>query len=147
MATRAVAVTVVHMKHSRPSGGVIAPPSIDAVLPCHASAAGLARALVVDACRSGGVDQDATDSAELLVSEVVTNAVIHGRSEVSLRVSATSGLVRVEVGDDNSRRPARASFDPGALDGRGMTIVELMASRWGVEPGVVGKVVWFELAG
>ncbi len=117
------------------------------VLPCDSTAAGRARRLVVAECRAAGLSHDSADGAELLVSEVVTNAVIHGRSEVRLGVCATSDRLRVEVGDDNSRRPARAAADADALDGRGLSIIDLLASRWGVDDGAVGKVVWFEITG
>lgn len=119
---------------------------VEATLPCDSTAAGAARRLVVAECRSVGLDPEATDNAELLVSEVVTNAVIHGRSDVRLRVRASPQRLRVEVGDDNSRRPSRVAMDAEALDGRGLTIVELVASAWGVDAVDVGKVVWFEIA-
>lgn len=133
------------MSHSRHSAALAPTPSAVAVLPCDSSAAGTARRTLVAECRAAGLDHAATESAELLVSEVVTNAVVHGRSEVRLRVCAGPAMVRVEVGDDNSRRPAHVDADPAALDGRGLTIVDLVASRWGVEDDGVGKVVWFEV--
>lgn len=91
------------------------------------------------------MDADVVDTAELLVSEVVTNAVIHGRSEVRLWVMASEETVRVEVGDDNSRHPVALRSEEGALDGRGMSIVEMLASAWGVQDGAFGKIVWFEV--
>ncbi len=92
------------------------------------------------------MDGDAADTAELLVSELVTNAVIHGRSEVRLRVMVSEETVRVEVGDDNSRHPVALRSEESALDGRGMTIVEMLASAWGVQDGAFGKIVWFEVS-
>ncbi|SDQ89311.1 ATP-binding protein [Quadrisphaera sp. DSM 44207] len=117
-----------------------------AVLPCDLTAAGRARRLLAEECRAAGVRGDAADSAELLVSEVVTNAVIHGRSEVRLSVCASPRCLRVEVGDDNSRRPRVQELDAAALDGRGLAIVDMVATRWGVADDDLGKVVWFELA-
>lgn len=134
-----------HMSHSRHSGSTATLPTATAVLVCEAAAAGEARRLVVAECLAAGLTQDARDQAELLVSEVVTNAVLHGRSAVHLRVLATPALLRVEVGDDNSRRPSMVRPDAGALGGRGMAIVDLLATRWGVEEGGIGKVVWFEI--
>lgn len=134
------------MSHSRHSGAVASPAPVQVVLACDSSAARSARRVVLAECRAAGLSHDATDGAELLVSEVVTNAVIHGRSDVRLRVCATPHHLRVEVGDDNSRRPSRVALDTEALDGRGLTIIELIASSWGVDDSAVGKVVWFEIA-
>jgi anti-sigma regulatory factor (Ser/Thr protein kinase) len=75
-------------------------------------------------------DADAdVEIAELLTSEVVTNAVRHAATEIMLRVLADESTVRVEV------------------SGYGLHIVERLATRWGVDPaGANGKVVWFELS-
>lgn len=128
------------------AGGLATAEHCDARLPCDATAAGAARRLVVAECRSAGLDRVATEVAELLVSEVVTNAVIHGRSDVRLTVRAWPCRVRVEVGDDNSRRPVRVRADEAALDGRGLAIIDLLASSWGVDDREIGKAVWFEVA-
>ena len=123
-----------------------APLRVETTLPCDGSAPGSARRLVLDGCRSAGLRGDALDSAELLVSEVVTNAVIHGRSDVRLRLLVSACSVRVEVADDNSRHPAAQPREDDALDGRGLTIVDMVASAWGVVDDGVGKTVWFEIA-
>jgi len=104
-----------------------------------------ARVLVAAACRDAEVDADVIDTAVLLTSEAVTNAVLHGRSIVRVRVEVTSGRVHVGVSDDNSRHPRLQPQDAGALDGRGMQILQLVATRWGVDRQDLGKVVWFEL--
>ncbi|MGL5859184.1 MAG: ATP-binding protein, partial [Angustibacter sp.] len=104
-----------------------------------------ARTFVRHHCRAAGVGQDATDVVALLTSETVTNAFIHGRSEARLRFLARPGQIRVEVGDDNVRHPHRATRNDDALDGRGLDIVELLSSGWGVLDDPSGKVVWFEV--
>lgn len=104
-----------------------------------------ARAVVTELCRAAEVDDDAHETAVLLTSETVTNAVIHGRSEVRVRVEVTDAVVHVGVGDENSRHPSLQLEDSDALDGRGMQILELAASRWGVTEEPLGKVVWFEV--
>ena len=91
------------------------------------------------------VRPDVCDTAVLLASELVTNAVLHGRSPLSVEVSAGPGVVRVAVGDENSRLPVARPGVPGALDGRGLLIVGALASAWGVEVRPLGKAVWFEL--
>jgi two-component sensor histidine kinase len=86
------------------------------------------------------------DIARVLVSELVTNAVIHGRSSPRLDVGATtSGALFVGVGDDDSCCPAVQDDDDDSLSGRGLRLLDALASRWGVRPDPPGKVVWFEL--
>lgn len=119
----------------------------EVVLPCTPEAAGRARHLVADACARAALPTELSDSAQLATSELVTNAIVHGRSEVRLAVSVDAGRcsVRIEVGDDNSRHPKVQPADDGALDGRGLFIVDLLATRWGVRDSDFGKVVWLEL--
>ncbi len=119
----------------------------DVTLPCGPEAAGKARHLVAGACARARLPEDLSDSAQLATSELVTNAIVHGRSEVHLHlaVDGQRGALRVEVGDDNSRHPRMQPADDGALDGRGLFIVDLLATRWGVRDTPTGKVVWFEL--
>lgn len=83
------------------------------------------------------------DTAVLLASELITNAVLHGRSEVELTVEVNRAGVKVSTADLNSRMPVMQSADEFALDGRGIAIVNLMASQWGVTATEDGKVVWF----
>lgn len=105
----------------------------------------LARAFVAARCEEHGIDGDACDSAVLMVSETVTNAFVHGRSEARITVLVDEATLRVEVADDNSRHPQPVQRDDDALDGRGIVIVDLLASRWGVEDDPYGKTVWFEV--
>jgi anti-sigma regulatory factor (Ser/Thr protein kinase) len=85
------------------------------------------------------------ETATLLVSELVTNAVRHAQTdtEVTCRIRGTG--VRVEVADD-SIEPATIT-DRGVTDpsGRGLRIVDALASAWGVADRDEGKIVWFEL--
>ncbi|SDQ52090.1 ATP-binding protein [Quadrisphaera sp. DSM 44207] len=118
----------------------------EVTLPCGPEAAGQARRIVDDACGRAELSEDGRDSALLCTSELVTNAIVHGRSEVRLTVTTSAGRVRIEVGDDNSRHPTLQPADDGALDGRGLFIVDLLATRWGVRDDAIGKVVWFELS-
>lgn len=92
-----------------------------------------------------GLAPDTIDTAVLLTSETVTNALTHGRSEARLRIAVKGDQVRIEVGDDNSRHPKRAQPDTDALDGRGVAILELLAADWGVRDDAFGKTVWFEV--
>ncbi|MGI5350712.1 SpoIIE family protein phosphatase [Streptomyces sp. CA-250714] len=93
-----------------------------------------------------GVAPDVVDSAELLLSELVTNAVLHARTEVEVSASAVDGTVRVRVAD---RRPSRGLVPQErrayASTGLGLLVVERLASRYGVEADDERKTVWFEL--
>ncbi|MGW0086242.1 ATP-binding SpoIIE family protein phosphatase [Streptomyces sp. NPDC003393] len=88
------------------------------------------------------------DTAELLTSEVVTNALVHGDSDVNVHVRRYGTLLRVEVRDSDPR-PAEPVTLPRAEDqaegGRGLLIVSALASAWGNSPSGRGKTVWFEL--
>lgn len=104
------------------------------------------RRLLVQACQAGGTAAHVVDVAVLLVSEVVTNALLHGRGRPRVTVTPLpGGGLYVGVGDDNSRVPVVREDDPDALDGRGLRLLDMLSSRWGVRPDPPGKIVWFEL--
>jgi anti-sigma regulatory factor (Ser/Thr protein kinase) len=84
-------------------------------------------------------------TAELLTSELVTNAVLHGRGEPVLAVEVDASRVRIAVHDETSSVPVVRDPDPLAASGRGMQLIESLATRWGVDPLARGKDVWFEL--
>ncbi|MEZ0164874.1 ATP-binding protein [Kineococcus sp. LSe6-4] len=105
-----------------------------------------ARHVVADWCISEGVIGDVVDTLLLLTAEVVTNAVLHGRSDVSLRIGRVGSRVRVAVGDENTRLPMRRESDPEALNGRGIALVEALADAHGVDVEPLGKTVWFDVA-
>jgi CheY-like chemotaxis protein/anti-sigma regulatory factor (Ser/Thr protein kinase) len=87
------------------------------------------------------------ETVTLLVSEVVTNAIVHGGSDVGVVVQLTQHAARVEVTDHGNVPPALRSPDPDEESGRGLRLVESLARTWGVRqlPGD-GKTVWFEVA-
>ncbi|MGI4896375.1 MAG: SpoIIE family protein phosphatase, partial [Janthinobacterium lividum] len=120
-------------------------PSTVLVLEPDPAAVRQARTFVHDYCCQLEECGDICDTLTLLVSEVVTNAILHGRSQARLRVTATTSAVRVEVSDDDSRLPLLAAADSGALGGRGLALIDLLASAWGVREEAVGKTVWLEL--
>lgn len=119
-------------------------------LPAELQSVRAARQFVQARCAALRLTPERCDDALLLTSELVTNAVLHGRSEVCVEiegeVDADGGVVRISVLDENSRRPAQVPQDPDALDGRGLALVHAIADRWGVEERPMGKAVWFELA-
>lgn len=83
------------------------------------------------------------DVVELLASEVVTNAVLHAGTEVHLRVLQANGGVRIEVTDGAQGTPMRRQYSPEAATGRGLGLVEALASDWGTTARRSGKTVWF----
>ena len=87
----------------------------------------------------------ALDTVELLVSEVVTNAVLHARSAPDVAVQLLPDVIRVEVTDRDPRLPQAKVVADEDTSGRGVGLVDLMASAWGVEVVPDGKVVWFEV--
>jgi hypothetical protein len=80
-----------------------------------------------------------------MTSEVVTNALRYSTGALSLGVTADRHTVRVEVGDEDVRRPTAGAVGDHAESGRGLSIVDALSSSWGVSGATVGKVVWFEV--
>ena len=85
------------------------------------------------------------DAAVLLAGEVVTNAVVHGGGWFLLQVDATPERLRVEVTDSTAGRPRVLQMAGEREHGRGMAIVDSIATTWGTEHLGTHKVVWFEL--
>ncbi len=97
------------------------------------------------------VPSDVCGDALLLVSELVTNAVRHGRAPAHLDLTVEADVIRVSVHDSAPELPKERTPGLGDFSGRGLVIVATLASSWGVEvvgapdDGEVGKRVWFEL--
>ena len=85
------------------------------------------------------------DTALLLTTELVTNAVIHASSEVSVTVRRGEGQLRVEVADTGGGALTMREPGPDATSGRGLQLMEALASAWGTSAYEAGKLVWFEL--
>ncbi|AQS67777.1 serine/threonine protein phosphatase [Streptomyces pactum] len=107
------------------------------------AAPGRARRLARRALARWGME-DLTDSVELLVSEVVTNAVRYASKPVTLRLLRTD-VLRCEVGDDVPQLPRLRQARHTDEGGRGLYLVNRLARRWGATRLSTGKVVWFEL--
>jgi anti-sigma regulatory factor (Ser/Thr protein kinase) len=98
---------------------------------------------------SDSLDRDVVDDAKLMVSELVTNAVMHGQPAITLCVTLDPPLIGVSVQDEGEDMPPTAVRAPAltAASGRGLMIIDSIASRWGVVPreSGPGKTVWFRL--
>jgi PAS domain S-box-containing protein len=90
--------------------------------------------------------EDLTEPAVLLVSEIVTNALLHAGTDIELRARVDDRGVRIEVGDGSSHLPSRRSYAPTSGTGRGLLMIESMVDDWGVTRHAHGKTVWFELS-
>ncbi|MFE5038605.1 ATP-binding protein [Streptomyces sp. NPDC056683] len=89
-----------------------------------------------------------SEIAELLTSELVTNALVHTDREAVLTAVVEQSQLRVEVRDFVARRPRKCAPDTDSDDGthgRGLVLVDAFADAWGVQAHEVGKSVWFEL--
>ncbi len=117
---------------------------VDLPLPALPRAAALARRALGELV-DGTPYAERADDAALALSEVVTNAVLHGREPLSLHVEADDERLRVEVRDGSPLGPTFSVLDPTAVTGRGLLLVTGLADRWGLEPCPDGKAVWFEL--
>lgn len=123
------------------------PAELRRTLPATAESATVARWLVTDLLRDVA-DPDALDTAALLTTELVSNAIRHTGDELALTVRLQAGVLRVGVSDSSHRRPQLVQAGSRDTSGRGLHLVEALADRWGVDPDGrgLGKTVWFELA-
>lgn len=117
-------------------------------LPADASAAAIARQFVED--NRDHLRPALIQDTQLLVSEIVTNAVLHGKPDITLKVRIDPPAIGVAVSDLGERLPKPASEPPPGdqPSGRGLLIVDALASAWGVTTNpdaLPGKVVWFEI--
>lgn len=98
------------------------------------------------------VGGDVAQTAELLLSELLSNAVIHTRTppgrQIGVRIALYDGRLRVEVADANNTHPEPGKADTDDERGRGLAIIDALATRWGCCPRLhaIGKATWAELA-
>ena len=114
-------------------------------LPAAPDAVPAARAVLCEVLAGSSLAHRLEDG-ELALSELVTNAVLHGRDPLGVRVVLAHDVLRAEVRDANPVSPSFSMLDQTAVTGRGLLIVSAVSDRWGVEPSPTGKVVWFELS-
>lgn len=113
-------------------------------LPRDRRSAGAARRFVEETLDTATA-ADVIETATLLVSEVVANAVIHAGSVLDLKVWVDSDRLRVEVADSMPVAPVLKQGSTDTTTGRGMFLIDALADRWGTDVHERGKTVWFEL--
>jgi anti-sigma regulatory factor (Ser/Thr protein kinase) len=106
-----------------------------------------ARRFVAEAATRAGFEPTAIDLASVAASELVTNAVVHGRGPISVRTVLDPASLRVEVQDTASELPQRVTTGDDRDRGRGLSIVDAFSEQWGcnVVRGASGKSVWFTI--
>jgi len=120
----------------------------EVTLPDGPEGASFARRATARAADLWRLDREMTDTALLLVSELVTNAIRHGTPPVRLSLRLDRDRLRVEVTDSSPALPELTRPEPDQIGGRGLQIVQLLAARWGASFSSrrLGKTVWFELS-
>ena len=116
---------------------------VDWVFPADARSAARARALITQSLAD--LSGESQELVLLLTTELVTNAVRHGVGPVGVHVAWGDGHVRVEVEDQSPESPVMRPLDQNALDGRGLILLDVLSSGWGVQATEGGKRVWFTL--
>lgn len=115
------------------------------VLPSDATGPRAARAFLDETC-SGIHEAKVVEEAQLLVSELVTNAVRYGAPPIELQVRcADDDCLQIRVRDSAPGMPKPREADADAESGRGLTLVDVVSAAWGSEQDADGKAVWFRL--
>jgi GAF domain-containing protein/anti-sigma regulatory factor (Ser/Thr protein kinase) len=91
------------------------------------------------------VPAEVTECAALLTSELVTNAVLHAATPFTVTLHLMTDRIRIDVADGSTVVPSIKDYATDAATGRGLTLFNTLASEWGVQPVLGGKIVWFEL--
>lgn len=108
-----------------------------------------ARRLTVEILKRLRIGEEARENAELIVSELVTNAVVHGATgrdpHVLLVVMRSGSKLKVKVYDTSSNLGPRTAPASDAESGRGLVIVDALSDRWGATASEYGKCLWAEL--
>lgn len=120
--------------------------TVTARFPAHPASIGAARRLVTSLCATAHLES-LREVAVLLVSEVATNALIHGSGDLTITARAGEDAMRVEIFDHSSARPRVRDASAHDEGGRGLAMVDALATDWGVAPALHGKVVWFLVDG
>lgn len=117
------------------------PRSAELTLPAKATSPARARRFVSGTLSAW--DVDGGDDALLIVSELVTNALLHARTKMTVTLTEHApGLVRLEVTDGSGEDLHQRNFSLDSGTGRGLRLLDALAAEWGVERHAGGKTVW-----
>nr|WP_261557331.1 ATP-binding protein [Frankia tisae] len=116
-----------------------------AELPYLPSAVPQARRVLREGMRLVQLPEDVRGTAELLVSELVTNAVKYGQPPLWLLIEMRPGLIHASVSDTSTVLPQRRTAAPDAEGGRGLLVLDALAGSWGTVIAESGKYLWFDL--
>ncbi|KQM02643.1 anti-sigma regulatory factor (Ser/Thr protein kinase) [Frankia sp. CpI1-P] len=116
-----------------------------AELPYLPSAVPQARRVLREGMRMAQLPEDVRSTAELLVSELVTNAVKYGQPPLWLLIEMRPGLIHASVSDTSTVLPQRRTAAPDAEGGRGLLVLDALAGSWGTVMAESGKYLWFDL--
>ena len=117
---------------------------VETQFPCHDTTPLLARAFLRTALQTWKLD-GLGDVTELLADELVSNVVRHVGRPMTLRAIVDDGSLRVEVDDPSPQLPRVRHPEPDESRGRGMLMVDALATDWGTEVRDSGKTVWFQI--
>ncbi|HTW20259.1 MAG TPA: ATP-binding protein [Mycobacteriales bacterium] len=93
-----------------------------------------------------GWSSDGLATVQLLLSELVTNAILHTTDVVEVAATRAGAVVTIEVSDHNPSKPVLKTYQQDAATGRGLHLVEALAEEWGVHADAMRKSVWFRVA-
>jgi anti-sigma regulatory factor (Ser/Thr protein kinase) len=110
-----------------------------------AAAPRTARRFVTHLLEDWGVTADAVERSQLLVSELVSNAVLHALGPLQLTISLRDGHLRIEVVNQGTGTPRKRNATAADLSGRGLQLVDKLATGWGSAVDGGRTRVWFEL--
>lgn len=105
----------------------------------------MARSFVMRTLRSWHANETNIDDAVLVANELVANAIVHAGTSAELVLERTGPHLVVRVCDGTNNAPKLRAYAPGAVGGRGLVVLEAIASEWGVELVGTGKKVWARL--
>ena len=122
------------------------PQSARIALPRSPASVGAARRFIQARTAAWSFPEPAGSQLVLIGSELVTNAVLHARTGLTLTLELRDGRVRISVKDQSQAPATLRHYQADALTGRGLGVVAALSERWGISAAPDGKVVWAEVA-
>jgi anti-sigma regulatory factor (Ser/Thr protein kinase) len=122
------------------------PESARIALPRSPASVGAARRFIAARTTAWSFPEPVGSQLVLIGSELVTNAVLHARSELTLTLELRDGRIRISVKDRSKAPPTLRHYQADALTGRGLGVVATLSDSWGISTAADGKVVWAEVA-